>query len=121
MDGITKESTDSVTKPQQKKFNTDDTLTLIKETVEATLKGTEYSHSKVSSWSSTIIDGCINKLKTNNANYKYIVTCVILQNKGAGFYTGSSVFWDNQNDGSASYKFESATMYALVNVFALSF
>ncbi|OBZ85494.1 Dynein light chain Tctex-type [Choanephora cucurbitarum] len=118
---ITKDSTDSVVKTEQKKFNTEDTLVLIKEIVESTLKGSEYSHSKVSQWSSTIIDGCINKLKTNNTNYKYIVTCVILQNKGAGFYTGSSVFWDNQNDGSASYKFESTTMYALVNVFALSF
>lgn len=30
----------------------------------------------------------------------YTVTCVILQRTGAGFYAGSSVIWDKNNDGS---------------------
>lgn len=28
-----------------------------------------------------------------------LVTCVIMQKKGAGFYAGTSVYWDNENDG----------------------
>jgi dynein light chain Tctex-type 1 len=52
--------------------------------------------------------------------FMYIVTCVILQNKGAGFFVGSQVYWDNQNDGSASYRHESKSLYAIVNVYALS-
>jgi dynein light chain Tctex-type 1 len=28
-----------------------------------------------------------------------IATCVILQRTGAGFYAGSSVVWDKNNDG----------------------
>lgn len=62
-----------------------------------------------------------------------------MQKKGAGFYAGTSVYWDNENDGkecfsalcikltcnlfllaSASYRYETKTLYAVVNVFALS-
>lgn len=68
------------------------------------------------------------------------VTCVIMQRNGAGFYAGSSVYWDNQRDGkfalkfesvhnscnsppclgSANYRFENKSMFAIVNVFGLS-
>lgn len=30
------------------------------------------------------------------------VTCVIMQKNGAGFYAGSSVYWDNSHDGKLS-------------------
>ncbi|KAI8097853.1 Tctex-1 [Gilbertella persicaria] len=106
---------------QEKKFNSEEVTAIIKEIIENTLGDAEYSHAKVATWSSNIIEGCLNKLKSMNSNYKYVVTCVILQNKGTGFYTGSSVYWDNQNDGSASYRHESRSLYALVNVFALNF
>ena len=36
--------------------------------------------------------------------FKYIVTCVIMQRNGAGLHATSSCFWDNANDGSASYR-----------------
>lgn len=71
----------------------------------------------------------------------WIVTCVVMQRNGAGFYAGSSVYWDNARDGkylfvyavshdsntvlqhaigSAAYRYENKSLYALVNVFALS-
>lgn len=63
-----------------------------------------------------------------------------MQRNGAGFYAGSSVYWDNARDGkywkdyavshdsnpvehaigSAAYRYENKSLYALVNVFALS-
>ena len=75
-----------------------------------------------------------------------LVTCVIMQRTGAGFYAGSSVYWDNNNDGkvsspflclvesigthfniitthlkgSASYRYESKSVYAVINAFGLS-
>ncbi|KAI8973804.1 dynein light chain [Mycotypha africana] len=102
------------------KFTADEIQSIIKDTVEQVLNNEEYAHSKVPQWNSNIIDACLTKLKEGSKNHKYIVTCIILQNKGAGFYAGSTVYWDNQNDASASYRFESKSMFAIVNVFALS-
>lgn len=42
--------------------------------------------------------------------FKYIVSCVIMQKNGAGMHTCSSCFWDNANDGSASYKYPPAPL-----------
>ncbi|KAL7326200.1 hypothetical protein PS15p_208575 [Mucor circinelloides] len=110
---------DTVVKTE-KKFNSEQVTGIIKEIVETTLTDSEYSHSKVPAWNANIIETCIAKLKSISTNYKYIVHCVIFQNKGAGFYVGCQVYWDNQHDGSASYRHESRTMCAIVNVYALS-
>ncbi|CAO3685845.1 unnamed protein product [Umbelopsis vinacea] len=98
----------------------DGSSTPVVETVEATITDTAYSHTKVPEWNSTIVDNCLKRLKDMNKNFKYVVTCVIMQKNGAGFYAGSSVYWDNSHDGSANYRFENKSLYAIVNVFGLS-
>ncbi|PHZ08761.1 Tctex-1 [Rhizopus microsporus ATCC 52813] len=110
-------------KPQEKPFTTENLTTVIKEKkkiAEQTIGDSEYAHSKVPGWNSTIIDGCLKKLKEKSSNHKYVVTCIVMQKKGAGFYAGTSVYWDNNNDVSASYRYENKTLYAVVNVFVLS-
>ncbi|ORZ20227.1 dynein light chain [Absidia repens] len=104
----------------KQKFNIDDMTAIIKETVENAIQDAEYSHSKVPAWNSTIVETCLKKLRASNSNYKFIVTCVIMQKNGAGFYAGSSVYWDNLHDGSTSYRHETKSLYAITNVFALS-
>ncbi|KAI9272697.1 flagellar inner arm dynein light chain [Phascolomyces articulosus] len=107
--------------PQEKsKFNSEEVTAIIKEIAESTIQDSEYSHSKVPQWNKTIIESCLKRLKEKNKNYKYVVTCVIMQNNGAGFYAGSSVYWDNMNDGSASYRHETRSVYAVINAFGLS-
>ncbi|KAJ8657420.1 hypothetical protein O0I10_006976 [Lichtheimia ornata] len=108
------------TEAKNEPFNKDEVTTMIKETVESVIQDAEYSHSKVPQWNSSIIDACLAKLKEVNKSYKYVVTCVVMQRNGAGFYAGSSVYWDNARDGSAAYRYENKSLYALVNVFALS-
>ncbi|ORZ03592.1 tctex1 domain-containing protein 1 [Syncephalastrum racemosum] len=105
---------------EKPKFSTDQVTAIIKESVEATLNDAEYTHSKVPQWNSEIAESCLKKLREMSKNYKYVVTCVIMQRNGAGFYAGSSVYWDNQRDGSANYRFENKSMFAIVNVFGLS-
>ncbi|KAG2209493.1 Tctex-1 [Mucor mucedo] len=107
-------------KSEEKRFNKDEVTSFIKETVENTLGDAEYSHSKVPALNNTIIETILKKMKDDNKNYKYVVTCVILQRTGAGFYAGSSVIWDKNNDDSAGYRHETKSMYAVVNVFGLS-
>ncbi|KAL1936078.1 hypothetical protein VTP01DRAFT_212 [Rhizomucor pusillus] len=108
-------------KTDENKFSKDNTERLIRETIEATLPpDTQYQHKQVPEWTSQIIEGCLKKLKESNKNYKYVVTCVIMQRSGGGFYAGSTVYWDSAHDGSATYQYESKNLFAIVNVFALS-
>jgi hypothetical protein len=80
--------------------------------------------------------------RTNPSYHKYIiVTCVIMQRNGAGLHCANSCYWDTSSDGtdfstsnskqcikvltlintgSSTYKYESKTMYAIVNVFGLA-
>ena len=66
------------------------------------------------------------------------VNCVIMQKNGAGLHVASSRYWDNATDGthnvafylmlriaycvkgSATYRFDSKTMYCIVNVYGLA-
>ncbi|KAI8584274.1 hypothetical protein K450DRAFT_219034 [Umbelopsis ramanniana AG] len=115
-----KSSVQTTTESNPKQFNVEEVTNIIKETVEATITDTVYSHTKVPEWNSTIVDNCLKRLKDMNSNFKYVVTCVIMQKNGAGFYAGSSVYWDNSHDGSANYRFENKSLYAIVSVFGLS-
>ncbi|CAO3610953.1 unnamed protein product [Cunninghamella echinulata] len=101
------------------KFNTNEISSIMKETVEGAIQDAEYNHSKVPGWNATIVETCLKKLRAKNKNYKFVVTCVIMQKNGAGFYAGSSVYWDNSRDGSASYRYENKSIYVITNVFAL--
>ncbi|KAI7862269.1 Tctex-1, partial [Spinellus fusiger] len=83
----------------KKRFNTEQVTEIIKESLKSVLADAEYTHSKVPAWNATIIENCLQKLKEINKNYKYVVTCVILQKVGGGFYVGSHVYWDNVHDG----------------------
>ncbi|KAI8883895.1 Tctex-1 [Backusella circina FSU 941] len=105
---------------EEKKFNSEAISGMIKEVVESTLQDAEYTHGKVPGWNNAITEGCMKKLKEMNKNCKYIVTCVIMQKNGGGFYAGSSVYWDNLHDGSASYRLDTKSLHAIVNVFGLS-
>ncbi|RUS20542.1 dynein light chain [Endogone sp. FLAS-F59071] len=104
-----------ITKP----FNTEEVTNIIKETVEAVLTDTVYQHANAPAWNNDIVEGTLKKLDKTKG-LKYIVTCVIVQKKGGGFYAGSSVFWDNSTDGSVSYRHDTKTMYTMVTVFGLA-
>nr|XP_042898027.1 dynein light chain Tctex-type 1-like [Parasteatoda tepidariorum] len=52
--------------------------------------------------------------------FKYIVTCVILQNNGSGLCSSASCFWDNTTDGSVTVQWESSLKYCIVSVFGLA-
>ncbi|KAI9276162.1 Tctex-1, partial [Sporodiniella umbellata] len=80
-------------------YNTEELVELMKEVATEAIGEMPYVHSKVAGWNNAIIEGCLKRLKEKNKKHKYVVTCVIMQKKGSGFYAGSSVFWDNENDG----------------------
>ncbi|KAI9188227.1 hypothetical protein H9P43_002618 [Blastocladiella emersonii ATCC 22665] len=106
--------------PADKAFVTDEVTAIIKETIESTVQNNPYHHQKVGQWNTNIVEQCLKKLSGLNKPYKYITTCLIMQKNGAGLHCANSCYWDVQSDGSATYKFESKTMYVIVNVFGVS-
>ncbi|KAI9105015.1 Tctex-1 [Phlyctochytrium arcticum] len=105
---------------EEKAFVVDEVNNVVKESIENTLQNAAYHHGKVAQWNSNIVEQCLKKLTGLNKPFKYIVTCTIMQKNGAGLHAASSCYWDNSSDGSSTYKYESKTMYAIVNVFGLA-
>ncbi|KAI9143215.1 Tctex-1 [Paraphysoderma sedebokerense] len=104
----------------EKAFVPEEVSIIIKEAIESTIQSNSYHHQKVAQWNSNIVELCLKKLTGLNKPFKYIATCVIMQKNGAGLHCANSCYWDNASDGSATYKYESKTMYAIVTVFGLS-
>ncbi|RNA18152.1 dynein light chain Tctex-type 1 [Brachionus plicatilis] len=101
-------------------FVVDEVSTIIKDAIEGSIGGNAYQQNKVNSWTSSVVETCLNQLTKLGKPFKYIVTCVIMQKNGAGLHTASSCFWDNTTDGSCTVRWENKTMYCIVSVFGLS-
>jgi dynein light chain Tctex-type 1 len=101
-------------------FVVDEVSTVIKESVETTIGVNTYQHQKVSQWSSNIVEQCLKRLTGLGKPFKYVVSVVILQKKGAGLHTASSCYWDNSTDGSCTVRWENKTMYVIASVFGLA-
>ncbi|CAM4646504.1 hypothetical protein PO909_011713 [Leuciscus waleckii] len=101
-------------------FVVDEITTVIKEAVESTIGNHSYQHNKINQWMSNIVESSLSQLTKLGKPFKYIVTCIILQNNGAGLHTASSCFWDNTTDGSCTVRWENKTIYCIVSVFGLA-
>lgn len=121
----------------------DEVNAVIKESIESTIQNAPYHHGKVGQWNTNIVEICLKKLTGLNKPFKYIATCTIMQKNGAGLHAASSCYWDNASDGiglcvalafliqsisrimtkytgSTTYKYDSKTMYVIVNVYGLA-
>eukprot|EP00842_Homolaphlyctis_polyrhiza_P001498 jgi/Hompol1/2349/HPOL_005958-RA len=92
----------------------------VNNSIETTIQNAAYHHNKVGQWNSNIVEQSLKRLTGLNKPFKYIVTCTIMQKNGAGLHSASSCYWDNSSDGSTTYKYDSKTMYIIVNVFGLA-
>ncbi|TPX45705.1 hypothetical protein SeMB42_g03910 [Synchytrium endobioticum] len=105
---------------EEKAFVAEDVTNIVKESIESTIQNAAYHHGKVAQWNSNVIEQCLKKLSGLNRPFKYIVTCTVMQKNGAGLHAASSCYWDATTDGSVTYKYDSKTMYVIVNVFGFS-
>ncbi|XP_053560601.1 dynein light chain Tctex-type 3 isoform X1 [Bombina bombina] len=101
-------------------FNAEDASVIVKECVDVILSGVDYDESRVNEWMSSVIEQSLTHLVKMGKAYKYIVTCTVMQRRGAGLHTASSSFWDNTTDGSCTVRWENRTIYCVVNVFAVA-
>ncbi|KAL3899245.1 MAG: hypothetical protein SGCHY_002185 [Lobulomycetales sp.] len=105
---------------EEKAFVVEEVNNIIKESIEGTIQNAAYHHNKVAQWNSNIVEQSLKKLTGLNKPFKYIVTCTVMQKNGAGLHAATSCYWDNSSDGNTTYKYDSKTMYIIVNVFGLA-
>ena len=101
-------------------FDGDEVNGIIKACIDEQLLNAPYKHAFVGTWTSNIVEGCVKQLTALKKPFKYVVTCVIMQKNGAGLHTASSCYWDNDTDGSKTYRWESHAMYCVTTVFGLA-
>eukprot|EP00744_Colponema_vietnamica_P003193 GILI01004925.1.p1 GENE.GILI01004925.1~~GILI01004925.1.p1 ORF type:complete len:113 (+),score=20.84 GILI01004925.1:128-466(+) len=80
----------------------------------------EYDPKEVQSWTNAISENIVRSLQNANPNFKYIVSCVIMEKKGAGLHTSTQCYWDNESDGCCSVRWENKGMHCIVTVFGLA-
>jgi len=101
------------------KFEVGTIKTMIKETLDSVLKDKEYDQKLVQDWANKSVENILRKLQDEAERFKFVVTCTIMQRKGAGLHSTSSCLWDKTSDNCCSDKWENKTMYCIVSVFAL--
>ncbi len=87
--------------------------------VESTLNKRVYNSKEVQNWVNLVSDNVIKALTEFNKNFKYIVTCIIMQKNDAGLNVASTCYWNSQIDGYCTIKWENTSMFCIVNVFAV--
>jgi len=92
---------------------------LIKSTMDGVLAEEAYDPAKVQDWANQGVEKILQDLQEKADRYKFVVTCTIMQRKGAGLHSTSSCLWDKSSDNCCSDKWSNDTMYCIVSVFAL--
>jgi len=101
-------------------FSQEDVDTIVKTAISSCLTDVMYNHKKVNDWINTIVDSCLKELQSLNRPFKYIVTCIIMQQNGAGMNTAATMFWDTSKDGRYVMNWSNNTMHVLVTVYGIA-
>ena len=91
------------------------------EKVSEFLGSQDYNQDQVQKWTSQISEELIKALKGVTSNFKFCVSCLILQKGDAGMHMSSTCYWDSNTDGSATIKWENSSMYCILNIYGISF
>mmetsp|Transcript_71289 Transcript_71289/g.140031 ORF Transcript_71289/g.140031 Transcript_71289/m.140031 type:complete len:81 (-) Transcript_71289:340-582(-) len=67
-----------------------------------------------------IVESCLKELQSLNRQFKYIVTCIIMQKNGAGLTTAATTYWDTVKDGKTVVNWFNKTMHAVVTVYGVA-
>ncbi|CAG0882240.1 unnamed protein product [Darwinula stevensoni] len=104
----------------QGKFNVEETQGIIFEAIESCLGNEAYNPSKVKQWTNDVVQKCISQLTKTSKNFKYVVTCTLMQKTGAGIYSLTKCYWDDTTDGTCSVHWDNQTIYCIVTVFGVA-
>ncbi|XP_002128994.1 dynein light chain Tctex-type protein 2B-like [Ciona intestinalis] len=122
-------STEEETKPEntymirpnfQHKFKKATVKECIHQVVSEHLSGKQYNSEEVSEWTQVISNGIKTKLKEMGFDrYKFVVQCVIGEQRGEGVKMGCRCFWDSDTDNYAQDVFMNSTLFCVTAAFGV--
>lgn len=92
----------------------------VKAIVLRTIGSRKYNAAKIADMTDEISASSVEKLREIAPNFKVIVSCLVIQKKGAGVHLESATHWDVKADGSFVVKEENESMICIVTVFGLA-
>jgi len=73
--------------------------TMVREAITSAIGDSPFLHTKIDTWSSNIVEGCLKRLAALNKPFKYVITCNLSQKTGAGLHAASCTRWNDKTDG----------------------
>lgn len=62
----------------------------------------------------------VDKLTNRSEDFKFLVTVIILEKKNGGFHLFSTCYWDQEQDGTVTVRWDNPTMHCIVTVFGVT-
>ena len=90
---------------------------IVKDSIRNVLFGQSFHSNKVDNWISKIMEASLRKLSSAAKQYKYVVSCKIFQNAGAGAVIGASTLWDKTTDDYLTVNWESEHILCITTVY----
>ena len=94
--------------------------TTVREAVSSILGKATFLHAKVDSWISKVMETCLKRLAQSAKQYKYVVSCQIMQNAGAGTCVTSTYSWDPRTDDFMTVDWQNDHILCIVSVYWLA-
>eukprot|EP00753_Platysulcus_tardus_P015667 PLAT5188.1.p1 GENE.PLAT5188.1~~PLAT5188.1.p1 ORF type:complete len:122 (+),score=19.98 PLAT5188.1:69-434(+) len=119
---------DDLQSSEESAFVSEEIERLIIQSIESHIRHEEYDEEMVPQWINDICETLMKELSEQRKPFKYVVSCLIMQNTGAGVHSVTSCYWDTVTDGEKSVKWPSdkhkdvnKSLYCIVTVFGLGF
>lgn len=91
--------------------------TMIRETITQVVGDSTFALSKVQQWAATIPESCLKRLVALNKPFKFVVTCNLTQQAGAGLHSACCTRWNEKTDGKLAVQWENAQVLVLLTVY----
>ena len=102
-------------------FNSEDVEQYVRKAIQSVaLNEAQYNPKKVNEWTNGIVTSVLKDLQQLGRPFKYIITCIITQNIGAGMHTSASMYWDVSKDGHCKLGWRNNTIHCIVTVYGVS-
>ncbi len=93
---------------------------IVLDSIKAELEGKEYSAKDGPTLAHQISERIIKQLPEKSKDFKYSVTCLILNKSEGGLHMSSSCYWNATTDGNIVERWENDTMYCIVTLFGFA-
>ena len=102
-------------------FNSEQVQKIAQDAVGQVLvnQNTTFQRDKAGQWSQQIIELILKSLAQLGKDFKYVVTCILPQNNGAGLHSAATCWWDAKTDGFISVRLEHDTYICCITVVCL--